>query len=291
MMTFLWIVGVILAALLLGALLAHALPPFGPRGKAVASWFTHAPGLDIAVVYFTVLPLIGGWIAGLALYTGWWGGWAGLIAGVLAFVLGVMVWTVLHELAHIRSVRGPRIVKELNKRVGRVRNHAAVWTTALAVPVFSIIRLAEYVVYPPLTKLIQLPKYEHAEWVNISRQKFEGLVGHDLIWCLYCDWMTGVWSLGSEMLRNVESFWCPIRFQSDKKCANCVVDFPDIDNGWVRADGTMEDVAGLIRGKLSGGNHSWYGHPTRLTVEGNVPQELRPEARDDASSSETPPVS
>ena len=47
--------------------------------------------------------------------------------------------------------------------------------------------------------------------------KVEGLVGHDRIWCLYCDWMTGVWSLGTEMLRNVESFWCPLRFSSDAK--------------------------------------------------------------------------
>ena len=37
------------------------------------------------------------------------------------------------------------------------------------------------------------------------------VIGHALIWCLYCDWMTGVWSLGTEMLRNVESFWYPIR--------------------------------------------------------------------------------
>jgi hypothetical protein len=103
-------------------------------------------------------------------------------------------------------------------------------------------RLGQYLVYPPLTWLVRLPKYNTAEWVNVSRHKFEGLVGHDLIWCLYCDWMTGVWSLGTEMLRNVESFWCPIRFRSDKKCENCTLDFPDLDNGWAPADGTMADV-------------------------------------------------
>jgi hypothetical protein len=100
------------------------------------------------------------------------------------------------------------------------------------VPIFAAARIGQYLVYPPLTWLVRLPKYNTAEWISVSRHKFEGLVGHDLIWCLYCDWMTGVWSLGTEMLRNVESFWCPIRFRSDKKCENCTLDFPDVDNGW-----------------------------------------------------------
>jgi hypothetical protein len=78
--------------------------------------------------------------------------------------------------------------------------------------------------------------------VNVTRQKFDGLVGHDRIWCLYCDWMTGVWSLGGEMLRNVETFWCPIRFLDAKKCENCKVDYPDIDNGWTDAKGNIADA-------------------------------------------------
>ena len=41
--------------------------------------------------------------------------------------------------------------------------------------------------------------------------------------------LTGVYSLGAEMLRNVESFWCPIRFYDGKKCDNCKLDFPDIE--------------------------------------------------------------
>jgi hypothetical protein len=125
-------------------------------------------------------------------------------------------------------------------------------------------------VYPPLTWLVRLPRYRSSEWVNVSRQKFDGLVGHDLIWCLYCDWMTGVWSLGTEMLRNVESFWCPIRFASPEKCANCRVDFPDIEGGWVAADGEMADVVGVLTDRYPGpkGDNAWFGHPTRLTVEG-----------------------
>ncbi|MEZ6162889.1 MAG: hypothetical protein R3B67_00435 [Phycisphaerales bacterium] len=106
----------------------------------------------------------------------------------------------------------------------------------------------------------------------MSRHKFDGLVGHDLIWCLYCDWMTGVWSLGSEMLRNVESFWCPIRFLDDKKCANCSVDFPDVMNAWVPSDGSMGDVTELLERKYAGlgSGTPWFGHPEQggLTVEG-----------------------
>ncbi len=152
---------------------------------------------------------------------------------------------------------------------GVVRNHTAVWWTAWAVPVFAIIRIAEYLVYPPLVWLVRFPRYNDGEWINVSRQKFDGLVGHDLIWCLYCDWMTGVWSLGSEMLRNVESFWCPIRFDTEKKCANCKVDFPDIDGGWAPADGTMDDVVNALEKHYKPtGTNAWFGHPARLTVEG-----------------------
>src|SRR5262249_57508799 len=111
---------------------------------------------------------------------------------------------------------------------------------------FWVTRMAELFLYPPIASLTGLPKYNGAEWVNVSRQKFSGLVGHDLIWCLYCDWMTGIWSLGSEMLRNVESFWCPIRFYEGKKCENCKIDFPDIAVGWVPADGSMADIAATI---------------------------------------------
>lgn len=70
---------------------------------------------------------------------------------------------------------------------------------------FWLVRVAEVTIYPLIARLVNFPRYPSSEWARVSRHKFCGLVGHDLIWCLYCDWMTGVWSLGSEMLRNVES--------------------------------------------------------------------------------------
>lgn len=272
MLIFIRIVLVILGALLVGAALLHLIPRLGARGRALSDWLCRAPGLDVVITYFTALPLFAGPIAGAVwLGDGFWAAFAGFLAAVVAQVLSVLVWTEVHELLHLRAIKGPRIVKVLNSKVGPLRNHGAVWTTALCVPVFWIVRVAEYVVYPPLVMLVKLPPYDAGDWVNVSRHKFRGLVGHDLIWCLYCDWMTGVWSLGTEMLRNVESFWCPIRFDSAKKCENCRIDFPDVATSWVPADGTMDQVATLLDEKLTGGNHAWHGHPTRLTVKGRPP--------------------
>jgi hypothetical protein len=76
--------------------------------------------------------------------------------------------------------------------------------------------------------------------------------------------MTGVWSLGTEMLRNVESFWCPIRFYSEKKCENCKIDFPDVEEAWVKNNGKMSDVVELLDCKYSQvKERSWFGHKSR----------------------------
>ncbi len=247
-------------ALITGITALHSLSRLGKLGKDIADFCCHAPGIDLILAYFMLLPIaIGSLVSGL---TG---------AGV-AFIAELSVlwtWIVVHEFAHRDVKQKGQIFRTLSSIVGRWRNHLAVWITALAIPVFWIVRFAELIVYPPLTKLIGLPKYEAKDWVNVSRHKFEGLIGYDLIWCLYCDWMTGVWALGTEMLRNVESFWCPIRFYDNKKCANCQIDFPDIDGGWVAADGTMEDVAKVLQEKYDGKkDSSWFGHPCRQKDEG-----------------------
>lgn len=265
---------VTLGAMLAGAALVHLIPRLGPVGRALSERLCRAPGLDLVITYFTAAPMIVGPIAGARLgaagdgQSPWLHALAGLTAAVLGQIAAVLVWTPLHELANRKHLKGPRIVHTINRKVGRFRNHAAVWWTAWAVPVFWIIRLAEYFVYPPLIWLVKFPRYNSGEWVNVSRHKFHGLVGHDLIWCLYCDWMTGVWSLGAEMLRNVETFWCPIRFDSAKKCENCKNDYPDIFGGWVPADGDMAEVARRLDEHYPGpdGENSWWGHPARLTV-------------------------
>ncbi len=264
---FLIVWGATLAAMLVGAGILHLLPRLGRPGRALSAALCRAPLLDVPITYFTVAPLFAGPI---------YAGWAGLGGAVAGQVASVLLWGWAHELRHFKTVRrGPRIVTTVNRMVGRVRNHGAAWLTATVTPMFWVVRMAEIFVYTPITWLVGLPKYRQGEWVNVSRQKFAGLVGHDRIWCLYCDWMTGVWSLGTEMLRNVESFWCPIRFSNGKKCDHCKIDFPDVVNGWVPADGTMTEVTALLEDKYAGRPvKSWFGHPARLTVDGRAPVEM-----------------
>ena len=240
----------------MGAGLLHLLPRMGQAGERLSDACCRAPLLDGIVCYFTILPLIVG-----PLVAGWWG----LLCAILAQLATLLIWQTIHEAVHREAVKGPRIVKVLNKKVGAFRNLTAVYITGFATPIFWFVRIAQLTIYPPLVWLVNLPAYNAADWVSVSRQKFSGLVGHDLIWCLYCDWMTGVWSLGTEMLRNVESWGCPIRFSCEKKCENCAIDFPDVNNGWVHASGNMADVAKTLDRMYPSAKEpqAWFGHPLR----------------------------
>jgi len=260
-----------LAGLLSLAAMLHGLSRLGSAGRRLLEACAKAPLLDLIVFVLTMGPLLSGlafWILSddrsfmlLATSCG---------VALLAQSLALVIWSKLHIIAHPDVRKGPRIVKSLNRAVGPVRNNFAVWWTALAVPTFTMIRITEYFVYPVLVWTIRLPRYNAGEWVNVSRQKFSGLVGYDLIWCLYCDWMTGIWSLGSEMLRNIESFWCPIRYSSPEKCANCVREFPDIDHGWAHESTNIAEAARIVDAQYPGpgGVNAWFGHPVRLTHEG-----------------------
>jgi hypothetical protein len=247
-------------AIALGTELALAstftiLPKVGKTGQLISDQLTQAPWIDVALAILIWIP----WIVGSVV-----AGWLGLAATLLGQIVAMQLWIVGHEQFHRPALKQPRIMGYLNNRFGWWRNNLALWVTSLSLPLFFGIRAAEVLLYPMLVNLLGFRSYDHSEWVNISRQKFEGLVGHDLIWCLYCDWMTGVYSLGAEMLRNVESFWCPIRFYNDKKCANCQLDFPDIDGGWVAADSTMTEVVETLDRQMPQGRPwSWFGHPQK----------------------------
>ncbi|WP_036480427.1 hypothetical protein [Myxosarcina sp. GI1] len=245
----------LVVALVTGVVVLQSLPRLGKFGKNLSEFCCQAPGIDLVLAYFMLLPLaIGSFVEG----------WLGVLVALVAELSVLWIWIIGHELANRKNSNRGKIALTMSGIFGGWRNHLAIWITALAIPVFWFVRFAEAIVYPPLTSLIGLPKYQAKDWVNVSRQKFEGLIGYDLIWCLYCDWMTGVWSLGTEMLRNVESFWCPIRFYSDKKCENCKQDFPDIENGWIAAEGNMEQVSELLKDKYDGKDDSaWFGHPCR----------------------------
>jgi hypothetical protein len=244
---------------LLLTVLALMLTGLGSLPRWLGDVFARAPALDLLIALFTWVP----WLA-----AGVKAGWAGVLGALAGQVATYFVWVAYHETMHRDAVGGPRIVKVLNRIIGKWQNHAALWGTLIALPCFWHFRLIEATVYPFLVVTLDFPRYRHGDWVNVSRHKFEGLVGHDLFWCLYCDWMTGVTALGMEMLRNVESFWCPIRFYEGKKCENCKIDYPDVADGWVPADGTMREVTERLEEMYGNGRRTWFGHRARLTVRG-----------------------
>ena len=253
----LWITA---AATLVLALALSIVPRLGPVGWRASNALCRAPLLDAIVAAFTWLPWA---IAGSA------AGWRGSVGALAGQFIALGIWCCGHELWFREAASGPRIVKFHAKAIGRWRNHAALWVTLVVLPIFWAIRIVQMTLWWTLPALLNFPAHKQSDWINVSRHKFDGLVGHDLVWCLYCDWMTGVFSMAAETLRNVESFWCPIRFYDGKKCANCAVDFPDVEHGWVVAGATMADVVAVMEEKYGDGRREWFGHPARLTVKGN----------------------
>lgn len=256
-------------AVLTGGLLLWLIAArLGRTGRFIVERCARVPVLDLLILYFVYGPSIAA--VAVAITRGASIGYAMLncLCAVAGQAAGALLWIACHEFAHRHNHKGIRIRKVLSSRVGFLRNHLAVWWTLLAFPIFGLIRLAEIFLYPPLIWLVKFPRYRQRDWINVSRQKFDGLVGYDRLWCLYCDWMTGVWSLGGEMLRNVESFWCPIRFASPEKCINCSNDFPDVHGDWIPADGSIPEVTSLIERKYSAaGPNDWFGRRVQLTVK------------------------
>ncbi len=195
-------------------------------------------GVDAVIGLFTLGPFALA-IALPAVRQGGWKAW--LIAPGVSALFYLFVWCVLDE-----AVRGKRRGFSIRRRWIRSdgwMRYALGWSILLAVPMFWLVRLAEVVVYPALNVAWGLPRLRTAEFIALSRHKTQGLVGADYIFCLYCEWMTGLWSLGTEMLRNIESMWCPLRFGRADQCERCQAIFPDIER-WADPE---EGMAGLDR--------------------------------------------
>lgn len=219
---------------------------------AISEKIVRAPLLDGFVSLFTWIP----WVAGYLL-----DGAPGVLASVVAQVFALHFFCIVHRA--IRGKKGRTLTDAQGDVLGPIRNQLCLLFQTPAVFLFVGVRVAEIFLYPLIAWLGKLPTYRHGDWVNLSRHKYDGLIGYDLLWCWYCDWMTGLWALGSEMLRNIESFWCPIQFLDEAKNRNAAVDFPDIAE-WAPPDGTMEDAVQAFEKHYDGKiKNSWWGHPDR----------------------------
>lgn len=216
------------------------------------------------------VPLLDFWIAafvwGPPIVLLFYGGFVALGVCLAIQFVYLFLYSGLHSLFYrIRFKQsGGKLLSSLGKGQGRGRVLLGFCVTLLAIPVFTVLRVGQLTVYPLLQWSVDFPAYRHGDWVQLSRHKFEGLVGLDLLWCLYCEWAAGVYALGGEMVRNNESFWCPIRFRSDKHCENCQLDFPDLKK-WIPADGKIEDVQELLERQYPPRKspRAWYGHLSR----------------------------
>lgn len=219
---------------------------------SVTEKIAQAPLLDGFVSLFTWIP----WLLGFYVSR-----WSGLGAAVIAQILFLHAFCLVHR--KLRGRTGRTLTDAQGRVLGPIRNQLCLLVQTPAIFVFVAIRMAEIILYPLIAALGRLPTYRQSEWVVLSRHKYDGLIGYDLLWCWYCDWMTGLWCLGSEMLRNIESFWCPIQFESPIKNRNVAIDFPDLKE-WAPADGTMEDAVRLIEKHYrSDTPNRWWGHRDR----------------------------
>lgn len=201
-------------------------------------WIARPPVIDLVVAMFTLIPWIVGWVIGVRIGNHWLGGFLGLAVTVAAQLATLELFDLVHRRLGPKS--SLHINATVNKLYGGWRSRLGLWATVPTIPGFMIVRFFEYAGYYPLVVLLGFKRYRHGDYIAVSRHKIENLVGADLIWCLYCDWMTGQWSLGTEMLNQVETFWCPLAFADKEKCAKCA-QFFDM-NQWAPSN---TDAAGM----------------------------------------------
>src|SRR4051812_34830941 len=95
------------------AALLTSLPRMGAMGRELSEAFTKAPLLDLWVASLTWVPWV---VACVGI------GWTGIFAAILGQMIAMGIWCFVHEMMHRDARRGPRIVKFLNRTVGRWRN-------------------------------------------------------------------------------------------------------------------------------------------------------------------------
>lgn len=166
-------------------------------------------------------------------------------------IAALEVFDVLHtRIALRRRIPVLEINRTLGRRFGSFRNRFGLWGTVPSIPFFLLNRLGQYTSWYPLVWVLGFTRLNHADYISVSRHKIRNLAGADLVWCLYCDWMTGGWSLTSEMLNEVESYWCPLSFADKEKCEKCSEFFRM--GHWVPPDASAAEVQ-AVAGIKGGG--------------------------------------
>jgi hypothetical protein len=139
---------------------------------AVTDRVAEAPLLDIIVSLFTWVP----WLSGA-----WLMGWTGVAAAVVGQLCFLHAFCLTHRM--LRGRKGRTLTDAQGRILGPFRNQLCLMVQTPAIIVFTQVRLAEIFLYPPVAWLGKLPTYQASEWVNLSRHKYDGLIGYDLHWC------------------------------------------------------------------------------------------------------------
>src|SRR5256712_13135051 len=84
--------------------LLHLIPRLGAAGTGIGAWLCRAPGLDLVVSLFTLIPPT---VQGILLV------WRGLMGSIVRQVLRMMGRMLPHELANGQHAHRPRVVSLL----------------------------------------------------------------------------------------------------------------------------------------------------------------------------------
>lgn len=199
------------------AVLTVALFAVGRRLEFLA----RPPAVDCVVILYTAAPWIAGGFAGAQIHQHWLGGVGGVAAVTVAQILALEIFDWVHcRIAARQGIQDLQINRSIERRFGKLKNRTCLWLTVPSIPFFLYNRLG-FLGYFLFEWMLGFSHFKSSDYITVSRQKIQNLVGADLVWCLYCDWMTGGWTLTSEILNEVESFWCPLKFSDATKCAKC----------------------------------------------------------------------
>ncbi len=202
------------------------------------------PAVDFIVIGYTAGPWIAGGFAGAGIHQYWLGALGGLTAVTFAQMIALELFDFIHcRIAARRGIQSLRINHTIERRFGKFKNRFCLWLTVPSIPLFLYNRFG-FLGFFIFEKMLGFSHFKTSDYITVSRQKIQNLVGADLVWCLYCDWMTGGWTLTSEILNEVESFWCPLQFDDRTKCEKCANYFST--GHWTPPQTTAAEIGKIV---------------------------------------------